>query len=73
LKNRYLKVIIDESVPVKSQEMSEKQNRILKLIAENNAISAKQLSVILNASDRTIERDIKKLSDFSSRLPGYRS
>jgi predicted HTH transcriptional regulator len=35
----------------------------LELIAENNTISAKQLSVILNASDRTIERDIKKLSD----------
>jgi fido (protein-threonine AMPylation protein) len=44
-------------------EISERQKRILEFIADNNTISAKQLAVLLNTSDRTIERDIKKLSD----------
>jgi ATP-dependent DNA helicase RecG len=43
--------------------MSERQKQILEFIAENNTISAKQLAILLNTSDRTIERDIKKLSD----------
>lgn len=44
-------------------EMSERQKRIIELIISNNSISAKQISTQLNVSDRTIERDIKKLSD----------
>ena len=44
-------------------EMSEKQKQIIKLISENNTISAKQISVQLKTSDRTIERDIKKLTE----------
>jgi predicted HTH transcriptional regulator len=41
-------------------EMSEKQNKILEIIATNKTVSARQLSELLNTTDRTIEREIKK-------------
>jgi predicted HTH transcriptional regulator len=42
-------------------ELSDRQKQIIRLIAENNTISAKRISEILKTSDRTIERDIRKL------------
>ncbi|MDR0750926.1 MAG: HTH domain-containing protein [Tannerellaceae bacterium] len=43
--------------------MSERQKQIIELIAADNTIPAKQIAILLKVSDRTIERDIKKLSD----------
>lgn len=43
--------------------MSERQSKMLELMAENNTISAKQLAELLNTTDRTIEREIKKLKE----------
>ncbi|MDR2065466.1 MAG: HTH domain-containing protein [Prevotellaceae bacterium] len=43
--------------------MSERQKKIIELITGNSSISARQISIRLNVSDRTVERYIKKLSD----------
>lgn len=66
LKNRNLRVDVGE-VSEKTQEtvgdVSERGRRILELIAENSTISAKQLAERLNTTDRTIEREIKKMKE----------
>jgi fido (protein-threonine AMPylation protein) len=46
-------------------EMSDRQNKILEIIATNKTISARQLSEILNTTDRTIEREIKKMKEMN--------
>jgi ATP-dependent DNA helicase RecG len=43
--------------------MSEKQSKIIEFIEKNKYISAKQLSELLHVSDRTIEREIKKMKE----------
>lgn len=66
LKNRNLRVDVGE-MSEKTQEavgdVSERGRRILELIAENSSISAKQLAERLNTTDRTIEREIKKMKE----------
>ena len=44
-------------------ELSERQVKIFYSIIQNKTISAKKLSELLNTTDRTIEREIKKLKD----------
>lgn len=43
--------------------MSEKQTRILRLIQNNNKISANKLAIELKVTSRTIERELKFLKD----------
>ena len=43
------------------EKLKERQSIILKYIEQNNKISAKELSKLLQVSDRTIEREIQKL------------
>jgi ATP-dependent DNA helicase RecG len=43
------------------EELTERQKNILKHIELNNTISAKEISVLLQTTDRTIEREIQKL------------
>jgi ATP-dependent DNA helicase RecG len=54
--------------------MSERQTKILEIIATNKTISALQLSELLNTTDRTIEREIKKLREMNilERIGGDR-
>lgn len=73
LKNRNLRVNVgempgdvgemSEKTPEIVGEMSERGKRILALIAENSTISAKQLAEQLKTTDRTIEREIKKMKE----------
>lgn len=44
-------------------EVSQRGKLILELIAENSSISAKQLAERLSTTDRTIEREIKKMKE----------
>ncbi|MDR0789794.1 MAG: Fic family protein [Bacteroidales bacterium] len=55
-------------------EMSERQNKILEIIATNKTISALQLSELLNTTDRTIEREMKKMREMNiiERIGGDR-
>lgn len=55
-------------------EVSERGRRILELLAENSSLSAKQLAERLNTTDRTIEREIKKMkeSEIIERIGGDR-
>lgn len=62
LKNRNLRVDVGEK-PNDVGDVSERGRRILELIAENSSISAKQLAERLNTTDRTIEREIKKMKE----------
>ena len=43
------------------EELTERQKIILKYIEQNNTISAKEISALLQIVDRTVERDIQKL------------
>ncbi|GHT47423.1 hypothetical protein AGMMS49965_25470 [Bacteroidia bacterium] len=54
--------------------MSERQNKVLEIIAANKNISARQLSDLLNTTDRTIEREIKKMREMNiiERIGGDR-
>ncbi|MDR1517213.1 MAG: HTH domain-containing protein [Dysgonamonadaceae bacterium] len=45
-------------------EISTRQKQIIKLITRDYRISAKQIATIIKVSDRTIERDIKKLTEW---------
>lgn len=70
LKNRSLRINNTDSVGEVSEkcrrnvgEVSERGRLILELIAENSTISAKQLAQQLNTTDRTVEREIKKLKE----------
>lgn len=70
LKNRNLLINSTDSVGEASKkcrrnvgEVSERGRLILELIAENSTISAKQLAQQLNTTDRTVEREIKKLKE----------
>ena len=42
-------------------KLTDRQKEILKHIEQNNEISAKELSALLEITDRTVERDIHKL------------
>lgn len=42
-------------------ELTERQRAILKYIEQNNTISAKEISELLQIADRTVERDLQKL------------
>ena len=41
--------------------LTERQKKILKYVEKDNMISAKDISKLLQVTDRTIERDIQKL------------
>ncbi|MDR2499119.1 MAG: Fic family protein [Tannerellaceae bacterium] len=56
-------VNVGESVGESVGEVSERQKRILDIIAANNSISAQQLSAILKTTARTVEREIKKMRE----------
>lgn len=43
------------------EKLTERQKSILEHIKQNNTISAKEISVLLQTTDRTIEREIQKL------------
>jgi ATP-dependent DNA helicase RecG len=43
------------------EKLTERQKNILKHIEQNNTISAKEIAVLLQTTDRTIEREIQKL------------
>jgi len=43
------------------EELTERQKIILKYIEKNNVISAKEISTLLQVTDRTVEREIQKL------------
>jgi ATP-dependent DNA helicase RecG len=43
------------------EKLSERQKIILKHIEQNNIISVKEISILLQITDRTIEREIQKL------------
>jgi fido (protein-threonine AMPylation protein) len=55
-------------------EMSERQHKILEIIVTNKTVTARQLSELLNTTDRTIEREIKKMKELNiiERIGGDR-
>lgn len=73
LKNRNLRVDVGEALSdvgevseknaIDVGEVSAREKRILELVAENSSITAKQLAKLLNTTDRTIEREIKKMKE----------
>jgi ATP-dependent DNA helicase RecG len=54
--------------------LTERQKAILQHIEQNNVISAKEISTLLQIADRTVERDIQKLKEkgFLERIGGDR-
>jgi ATP-dependent DNA helicase RecG len=55
-------------------KLTERQKIILKYIAQSNIISAKEISVLLQITDRTIEREMQKLKkmEILERIGGDR-
>jgi hypothetical protein len=55
-------------------EMSDRQHKILEIIATDKTVSAQQLSELLNTTARTIEREIRKMRDMKiiERMGGDR-
>jgi len=43
--------------------LTERQDIFLKYIGQNNTISAKEISILLQITDRTVEREIQKLKE----------
>ncbi|MDH6313911.1 ATP-dependent DNA helicase RecG [Parabacteroides sp. PFB2-10] len=56
------------------EKLTERQKAILQHIEQNNVISAKEISALLQIADRTVERDIQKLKEkgFLERIGGDR-
>jgi len=56
------------------ETLSERQREILEYIEQDNKISAKEISGLLQIADRTIEREIQKLKkmDILERIGGDR-
>ncbi|MCB5295667.1 MAG: putative DNA binding domain-containing protein [Candidatus Cloacimonetes bacterium] len=54
--------VVDHVVENVVEHVAESRiNKILNLMAENKQISAAQIAIILNTTDRTVQRDIEKL------------
>jgi ATP-dependent DNA helicase RecG len=56
------------------EKLTDRQKKILKHIEQNNVISAKEISVLLQIADRTVEREIQKLKEIGilERIGGDR-
>ena len=59
--NSFEVILFKKKIGVGDNVGDNRLQRVLELIIENNQISAKQISEILNVTSRTIERDIEKL------------
>ena len=71
LSNRNIHLNVGE---MSEKNVGEREHAILKIMSEQNTVSAKELAQLLSITDRTIERDIKHLKELGlvERIGGGR-